>query len=184
MSYIDPHRTYSKSGSEILLRNAHEKDAAAIARIKAEVITEKVYMLREEDEADFSEESERREILEHLNKEGSVYIVAECGEEIAGFLEFMNGTLKRTKHSGMFSVYLSKSYRGDGIGTLLVQTLLEWAQQSLLIEKVTLAVFSSNTRAIALYEKLGFEREGCCPKDMKLSDGTYMDSVLMYRFVK
>ena len=39
-------------------------------------------------------------------------------------------------------------------------------------------------RAIALYRKPGFREEGRCPRDMKLANGIYIDSVLMYRFVK
>lgn len=184
MSYIDPLRTYSKSGIEVLLRNAHEKDAGAIMKIKAGILSEKVFMLREEDEANLNEESERSEIAEHLESEGSVYIVAEISEEVVGFLEFMNGSLKRTKHSGMFSVYITGEFRGNGIGRLLLEMLIHWAEKHMLIEKVTLAVFSTNAAAIGLYEKMGFKIEGICPRDMKLSDGSYIDSVLMYRFVK
>ncbi|HEY3341065.1 MAG TPA: GNAT family protein, partial [Anaerolineae bacterium] len=60
---------------------------------------------------------------------------------------------------------------------------LEWARTNSLIEKVTLAVFSTNTRAISVYEKMGFLVEGRCPRDMKIN-GEYVDSVLMYQFVK
>ena len=67
---------------------------------------------------------------------------------------------------------------------MLLETLLEWAEKNPIIEKVTLAVFSTNTRAQNLYRKSGFTEEGRCPKDMKLNDGTYIDSVLMYKFVK
>jgi ribosomal protein S18 acetylase RimI-like enzyme len=184
MSYIDISRKYSKNGKEILVRNAHPSDAPSIISIKKEVISEKIYMLREEDEAQLTEESETKEIREHLDREGSVYIVAEHGENIAGFLEFLNGSLKRTKHAGMLSVYLRNDYREDGIGSMLMEELIHWAQNNVLIEKLTLAVFSINSRAIGLYRKHGFEVEGICPKDMKLSDGVYIDSVLMYRFVK
>jgi RimJ/RimL family protein N-acetyltransferase len=83
----------------------------------------------------------------------------------------------------MFSVWVREEWRGRGVGTALLQVLIDWATESPLIEKVTLAVFSTNHRAIGLYRKLGFEVEGMCPRDMKLADGNYMDSVLMYRFV-
>ncbi len=53
-----------------------------------------------------------------------------------------------------------------------------------MIEKVTLAVFSNNQRAITAYERCRFQEEGRCPRDMKLAPGEYLDSVLMYRFVK
>ena len=64
-----------------------------------------------------------------------------------------------------------------------MERLMEWAVANPIIEKVTLAVFSTNTRAQALYSKFGFQEEGRCPRDMKLPTGEYIDSVLMYRFV-
>lgn len=184
MSYIDNSRSISRSGRDVLIRNAHTSDAGAILEIKNGVISEQVYMLRETDEANLSTDSEQSDILDHLGKDGSVYIVAESGEQVLGFIEFLNGSLKRTRHSGMFSVYIRKDYRGDGIGSLLLGELLKWAERHPLIEKITLAVFSTNSKAIELYRKFGFDIEGYCPRDMKLSDGTYINSVLMYRFVK
>ncbi len=184
MSYINPSRKTSKKGKEILLRNAVAEDAAELISIKTEVISEDVYMLRESDEAKLTEDSEKEDIAHHLNNEGSVYIVAECGGSVIGFLEFMNGSLRRIRHSGMFSMYIRKDLREEGIGSMLLEELIRWGTNDPLIEKLTLAVFSTNTRARSLYEKFGFIIEGNCPRDMKLSDGTYMDSILMYRFVK
>lgn len=184
MSYINPARRISKKGNEILIRNATVADGEEIMQIKSDVISEKVFMLRETDEASLSADSERDEISEHLNREGSVYIVAEFNGHVIGFLEFLNGSLKRIRHSGMFSMYIRKDFREEGIGSMLLEELIRWAESDAMIEKLTLAVFSTNTRARRLYEKFGFRMEGNCPRDMKLSDGTYIDSILMYRFVK
>jgi len=184
MSYINSSRRKSKKDKEILLRNATANDAEEIVLIKSEIIGEEVFMLRESGETNLNAVSEGEEITEHLNREGSVYIVAECDGHVIGFLEFLNGSLKRIRHSGMFSMYIRKDFRGEGIGSLLLEELIRWAESDAMIEKLTLAVFSTNTRARRLYEKFGFLMEGNCPRDMKLSDGTYIDSILMYRFVK
>lgn len=184
MSYINSSRRKSKKDKEILLRNATVNDALEIVLIKTEIIGEEIFMLRESGEASLNADSEKEEIFDHLNREGSVYIVAECDGHVIGFLEFLNGALKRIRHSGMFSMYIIKDFREEGIGSLLLEELIRWAESDSLIEKLTLAVFSTNTRARMLYEKFGFLVEGNCPRDMKLSDGTYIDSILMYRFVK
>ena len=45
-------------------------------------------------------------------------------------------------------------------------------------------MFADNVRAISLYEKLDFHREGCRMKDVKTRDGgIYIDSLLMAKFV-
>ena len=140
-------------------------------------------MLREIDEAVYSLEKEIEDIEDHLNNRGSVYFVAEYDKNVIGILEFENGSLKRTMHAGMFTIYIDKSYRDKSIGKIMINELISWAEKNPVIEKITLNVFSTNLRAINLYKKCGFILEGNCPKDMKLSDGTYIDSVLMYKFV-
>ena len=127
---------------------------------------------------------ERQTIGECAEQSGYLYLVAEVAGRVVGQLEFENGRWRKTAHAGMLSVYVDRDWRGRGVGTILLRGLLDWAAAHPLIEKVTLAVFSTNTRAIATYKKCGFEEEGRCARDMKLDSGEYIDSVLMYRFVK
>ena len=65
----------------------------------------------------------------------------------------------------------------------LLTTLLEWARGNPLIEKVTLAVFSTNVPALQLYKKVGFKEEGRRLREYQLSKGTYIDDILMYNFI-
>jgi RimJ/RimL family protein N-acetyltransferase len=81
-------------------------------------------------------------------------------------------------------MYLDAEYRDKGIGRCLLDVLTEWGNEHPYIEKLSLFVFSNNTRARALYEKTGWIVEGICKDDMKTIDGEYFDSVLMAKFVK
>lgn len=184
MGNIEKQIFSSNKGTEIILRTAEVKDAESIIELKKSVVSEGLYMLREIDETDYSNEDEIRQIKNHYNNKGSLYIVAESDKKVIGILEFENGRLKRTRHAGMFTIFILENYRDSGIGKFLLNKLIFWAEKNSEIEKITLNVFSSNIRAIHLYEKCGFLEEGRCPEDMKLSDGTYIDSVLMYKFVK
>jgi len=47
-----------------------------------------------------------------------------------------------------------------GVGTALMKALLDIADNWLMLVRVELTVFEDNERAIHLYEKLGFEKEG------------------------
>jgi RimJ/RimL family protein N-acetyltransferase len=183
MSTISRYKRDLKTGEKALIRSAVEEDAASLLEIRRSVVAEGKYTLVEADEFKLTEEKVRQAIHERAEAQGGVYLVVEVDDEVVGLLEFQNGHYRRTAHSGMFSVWVRKEWRGRGVGTALLQVLIDWATKSPLIEKVTLAVFSTNHRAIGLYRKLGFEVEGRCPRDMKLADGKYMDSVLMYRFV-
>ena len=59
-----------------------------------------------------------------------------------------------------------REYWGRGIGTLLVQTMLGWARAGGKVRKVNLRVRTDNQRAIRLYEKMGFRREGVHTRDL------------------
>jgi ribosomal protein S18 acetylase RimI-like enzyme len=52
-----------------------------------------------------------------------------------------------------------------------------------LVEKVVLKVSSNNTKAVKLYQSLGFVEEGRMTKEIKLEDGTYVDTIVMAQFV-
>jgi len=174
----------TKIGITVIIRDAEPKDAQSLIDVNMNIVNEKIYMMREPDEAIYTIDGEKNKIERYLNSEGSLYLAAEVNNKVIGYIDFQNGGLKRTKHAGSFSIYILKEYRETGIGSMLLSSLIEWAEKNPLIEKLTLAVFSTNEKAQILYKKLGFREEGRCPKDMKLSDGTYMDSVLMYKFVK
>lgn len=49
------------------------------------------------------------------------------------------------------------------------------------IQKITLNVLETNTNAIKLYQKLGFEIEGILKKDKLLSDGKLYNTIMMGR---
>lgn len=53
-----------------------------------------------------------------------------------------------------------KEFWGKGYGTEALRMLLDYAFLELNLHRVSLCVFSFNTKAVKLYEKLGFQREG------------------------
>ena len=110
-------------------------------------------MLREPSEASYTTEQTIKDIISHNENEGSLYIVSEVNGKV--LLPWVSKrSFKRTSHSGMFSMFILKEFREIGIGSMLLETLLEWAEKNPIIEKVTLAVFSTNTGAQNLYRKL------------------------------
>jgi RimJ/RimL family protein N-acetyltransferase len=68
--------------------------------------------------------------------------------------------------------------RGQGYGVEAVRLLLDFAFKDLNLHRVYLHVFSSNTAAIRVYEKVGFVREGLLRKAAHIN-GEYVDVVVM-----
>jgi RimJ/RimL family protein N-acetyltransferase len=66
-------------------------------------------------------------------------------------------------HNGVASIDIGigdEANQGRGYGTEAMQLALQFAFNELNLHRVQLMVFSYNDRAIALYEKSGFKREG------------------------
>jgi putative acetyltransferase len=86
----------------------------------------------------------------------------------------------RQRHSAGIGIAVHKNFQGMGIGTKLIQVLLDIADNWLMLVRVELTVFVDNERAVALYKKFGFSIEGT-RKKASIRDGTYMDELMMAR---
>jgi RimJ/RimL family protein N-acetyltransferase len=184
LTSISPRTITSRTGDAITIRTARADDAAALLVYIRSVAQETEFFLRTPDEFPSTEEQERQWIHDRFHRPGWTIFVAEASGTIIGNVSFENGPHRRVAHRGTVGIAVAKPWRGKGIGTALLQTLIEWAEANPLIEKLSLSVFANNETAIRLYSKLGFIEEGRQPKDMKLGPGQYVDAILMYRFVK
>lgn len=112
-----------------------------------------------------------------------IYLVAEKKGLILGhaFLERLH--LQSIRHVAQLTIAVHKGYQDQGIGTLILEKLIEWAKQSSDVEKIELNVRASNARAIALYKKMGFLEEGRLKKRIKVAD-QYIDDILMALHLK
>ena len=86
----------------------------------------------------------------------------------------------RMRHVGTVGLYVHTDYQNQGVGTALMKVLLELADNWLMLVRVELEVFADNQRAIHLYEKLGFEKEGLL-RMTTVRGGRYVDDCKMAR---
>jgi putative acetyltransferase len=75
-------------------------------------------------------------------------------------------------------VNVAKPWRGRGVGTALITRAVEWAKRGGVIRRIELKVFTRNTTAIRLYERLGFALEGTRRRAV-FKEGRYEDNHLM-----
>lgn len=71
-----------------------------------------------------------------------------------------------------------KEYWGKGYGSEALKMLLEYAFLELNLHRVSLGVFSFNERAIYIYNKLGFKKEGVMRESL-YRNGKWHDIVTM-----
>jgi RimJ/RimL family protein N-acetyltransferase len=80
-------------------------------------------------------------------------------------------------HVGVLGIMVDHRHRGRGVGTALLRRALELARGQ--FEIVRLAVFADNTRAKALYQRLGFVPYGRLPRGIRRGD-RYVDEEFMF----
>ncbi|MGH2819518.1 MAG: GNAT family N-acetyltransferase [Actinomycetota bacterium] len=68
--------------------------------------------------------------------------------------------------------------RRRGVGSALLRAAIEWAR-AVGSHKITLQVWPHNEAALQLYERFGFEREGCLRKQWRRANGELWDAVIM-----
>ena len=91
-----------------------------------------------------------------------------------------SGKSPRRAHARMLGMAVLGAYQGKGVGTALMQALLDLADKWLPVTRIELTVFTDNERAIKLYEKFGFVTEGT-HRAYALRDGKYVDTFAMAR---
>src|SRR5689334_8794526 len=101
---------------------------------------------------------QRRASLARLDA-NDYYLVADSQGSAVGIVGLTVGTGRR-RHSGDLFIYVDREQHGKGIGSRLLQAVLDIADNWLLLRRVELTVLKDNERAKALYERFGFEVEG------------------------
>jgi L-phenylalanine/L-methionine N-acetyltransferase len=88
----------------------------------------------------------------------------------------------RRAHTGVLGMGVHDAFQGRGIGTALMEAVVEAADRWLGLTRLQLTVYADNPAAIALYRKFGFEVEGTF-RAFALRDGAYVDALAMARLV-
>ncbi|MBD7935480.1 MULTISPECIES: GNAT family N-acetyltransferase [Cytobacillus] len=160
-------------------------DLDDILTLEKSIVEENRFFIttNEEFSANIDEERKKLSAILTQSEKNAVAFVAKSDNSVVGCIIFRSSSIARLAHHGSFSIYVDSSYRKKGIGVQLLQTLIKWAEEHPVIEKLCLGVFSTNQPAIHLYQKMGFVEEGRKIKDIKLSDDEYVDDVLMYKMV-
>jgi L-phenylalanine/L-methionine N-acetyltransferase len=110
---------------------------------------------------------------------GLVRLVAVIDGKVIGSIGLSRFENRRS-HAGEFGMAVHDAYAGRGAGTALLGAMLDLADNWLQLKRVELSVYADNARAIALYERFGFEREGF-HRAYSWRNGAFVDSISMAR---
>ncbi len=163
---------------EIRIVPARPEDAAAILNYSKLVGAETENLTFGEGGIPLTVEQEQEFLASTAASQTDRLWIAKMGDEIVGLANYGVIPRKRMAHRGQLGISVRKPFWGKGIGSRLMQTILNFAAVVARSEIVSLEVRSDNDRAIALYRKFGFEKIGTFKGYFKI-DGKLVDFDIM-----
>jgi RimJ/RimL family protein N-acetyltransferase len=168
------------NGSQIEIRPAVIDDAAALLAYLRVVGGESDNLTFGPEGPGLSEAEERAYLARAAVSDNAKVLVALHEGVIVGSLTFDGGRRPRTRHTGELGISVTREFTGQGIGRVLLETLIEWAEGGGVVRKLNLRSRVDNAGAIRLYERLGWVVEGRITRDQAIGD-TLIDTVFMGR---
>ncbi len=128
--------------------------------------------------------NQTEEFIKSLDQ-NQYHMVAEVCEngtkKVVGSVSLTVSQTPRTRHTASLGIMVHKDYQGKGIGTALLEKILDLADNWLMLVRVELTVFVENEKALGLYKTHGFQIEGT-KKYGAIRNGKYDDEYLMARY--
>ncbi len=91
----------------------------------------------------------------------NIYVyVAMMDGEVVGNLGFEVCSNPRRRHAASFGMGVRDDVQGKGVGSALLETVVDLADNWLNLKRIELTVYVDNQSAISLYKKFGFQIEG------------------------
>lgn len=165
----------------IEVRRARTADAAAVTRLLEGIYAERRYFVGDAPAASGSLAAR----IATDDPRRSLYLVAVCGREMAGWLELHRSHAWRLEHVAVLTLAVAPSQRRRGVGRSLLRRSYDWCREVGVL-KVGLHVRAGNAAAIALYESEGFVVEGRERGQVRLERGRdeFEDNVIMGKWLE
>jgi ribosomal-protein-alanine N-acetyltransferase len=120
-----------------------------------EMLTEDLNQVMEIEESLFSVPWTKEGYFTYLTRKDTMFLVVEEKEQILGYC----GLLMVLDEGDVLNVAVRRDRQKEGIGNFLMESMIRLSGE-LGIRSYHLEVRSSNVRAINLYERVGFHRDG------------------------
>ena len=168
--------------SDMVIRTAHARDAAAMLALFDKIDRETSFMLLEPGERRDTAREQAATIEGFEADDGRVMLVAVASEEeVVGFCVAVTGQFARNSACAAIVMGVERAWWGRGVGASLLRDVERWATTRTL-RRLELTVMAHNDRAIALYQHAGFDIEGTRRQSVRVG-GEFRDEVYMAKIL-
>lgn len=171
-----------KDGRTALVRSPEENDIMPMLDYLRTVAGETDFLLNyPEETSKYTPEGEKA-LFDRVNSSDlEAMLVCFVDGRIAGNCMITFNSRIKTRHRASVAIAIEREYWGQGIGTHLMRAMIHIAEGKPDVTQLELDFIEGNTRAKALYEKMGFRVVGTRPNAIRLKDGTLLDEYSMVR---
>ena len=174
-----------KDGRKALIRSPKEEDIQGMLDYLVQSAEETDFVLRYPEECSRYTAEGERELFDRINRSDTeAMLVCIVEGKVAGNCQITWNNRIKTRHRASVAIALLRDYWNQGIGTRLFQELIKIAEDHENILQMELEFIEGNSRARALYEKMGFRITGVGVSAVRLKDGTLLNEYHMIREIK
>ena len=174
-----------KDGRRALLRSPRDEDIPGVLDYLYQSAGETEFILRYPEECGKYTPEGEKALFDSINaSEREAMLVCLVEGKVAGNCQITWNRSMKTRHRASVAIALLKEFWGQGIGTRMFQEMIRLAEEQKHTLQMELDFVEGNTRARALYEKMGFRISGVKPNAIRLRDGTLLNEYSMIREIK
>ena len=171
-----------KDGRIAIIRSPKEEDISGLLAYMYETACETDFLLRYPEECSKYTAEGEKIFIDKVNSSGhEAMLVCLVDKKIAAVCNISCGQGIKTRHRANIAIAVLRDFWGQGIGTRMISELISIAEKNENIIQLELDFIEGNTRARALYEKMGFRITGVKPNAIRLKDGTLLNEYSMIR---
>lgn len=168
----------TKSSKELTLRHSKPSDAKELIEYLNIIGGESDNMTFGKGEFKLSVDQEET-YLKALDEDNiSIMIVVTESNKIIAQGSIVSDKRKRLSHNSILGISVRKDYWSDGIGSIIMEELINFVKQCEATKTVTLSVNVENINAIKLYKKFGFDEIGIHKNKFNIN-GKFYDEMIM-----
>lgn len=171
----------TKSGKDLTIRYPLITDAEQLTEYINKLSLEQTFIRFQGEQQTVDQERDWiQSFISKIQNSLGMSLYALIDNQIIGVCDInMRGSIE--SHIGVFGLTVAQGFRNEGIGALLLKTMLKQAHTTIpQLKIVELSVFANNPAAINLYEKYGFKEFGRLPNGI-LHRGEYIDHIYMFK---
>lgn len=174
-----------KDGRNALIRSPKDEDVQGMLDYLYIAAGDTDFMLPYPEECRKHTVEREKALFDRMNQaDNEAMLVCLVDGKVAGNCQITWSDKIKTRHRATVGVALLREFWNQGIGTRFFEELIRIAEENPNIMQLELEFTEGNSRARALYEKMGFRITGVKPNAIRLKDGTLLNEYSMIREIE